>query len=146
MFFKHISLTFKKVLQIIRKKSSIVMPFLEKIISSKKLPYVIITIYASVLAYLSILRHYTFTDSWDLGTFSQAFWTAKEGMFFLHTTEPFFAKGFPEVLAKLYFATHFSPFLYILLPFFMLAPKPETLLILQSVGLALGGFLFIGWH
>ncbi len=39
-----------------------------------------------------------------------------------------------------HFGVHFSPFLYLLLPFYALIPRPETLIVLQAVGV-ISGFL-----
>lgn len=37
-----------------------------------------------------------------------------------------------------HFGVHFSPFYYVLLPFYMLCPRPETLLVIQAAFVAIG--------
>jgi uncharacterized membrane protein len=73
------------------------------------------------------------TYAWDLGIFAQAFWTTVNyGKFFYYT---------PELLVNpsgSFFGIHFSPIIFLALPIYAIYPTPQTLLILQSLVLALG--------
>jgi uncharacterized membrane protein len=92
-----------------------------------------ILIYTVVFSYSTIIRHYSFrTYAWDLGTLVQAITSATRGEFFTNNVELYF------VPTGSYFALHFSPILFILVPFFYLVPQVETIWVLQAVILALG--------
>jgi len=77
---------------------------------------------------LTIFRFYAFrTRAWDLGIFTQSFWTtAYAGKFLYHTCELFINPS------GVFFGVHFSPILFFVLPFYWAIPRPETLLVLQS--------------
>jgi len=93
-----------------------------------------ISIYAIIFSYFTWLKHYTFSSyAGDLGIFNQAFYTtAFHGKLFYYTVENYVNPS------GTYFAIHFSPILFTLVPFYIINPRPETLLILQSWILALG--------
>lgn len=87
--------------------------------------------YAIPMSIVTLLKHYLlFSYAWDLGIFSQAFWSTVNGRFFYYTVEPWFGECF--------FAVHFSPILLLVVPFYAVYPHPETLLVLQSFVIALG--------
>ncbi len=65
------------------------------------------------------------TATYDMGIFSQMFYSMKETGLPITTLER------DKVLS--HFAVHVSPIYYVLLPFYMLAPYPATLQILQSL-------------
>ena len=90
------------------------------------------------LSYLSALRYWSFTDAWDLGGFVQSIWSASHGGLLDYTVNSFFYVGFPGQLVHSFLGTHFSPFLFLLVPAYILAPSPVTLLVVQSVVVALG--------
>jgi uncharacterized membrane protein len=98
--------------------------------------FVSILIYAIVFSYFTCLKHYTFSSyAGDLGIFNQAFYTTVfHGKLFYYTVENYVNPS------STYFAIHFSPILFTLVPFYAINPRPETLLILQSWILALGAF------
>jgi len=90
-------------------------------------------IYAFVFSYFTILKHYQFASYSDLGSFNQAFYTTIfHGKLFYYTTELYFSPS------GSYFAVHFSPILFPLLPFYMLKPSAITLLVIKSFILAFG--------
>ncbi len=95
--------------------------------------YLSIAIYIVIFSYLTILRYEAFkTRAWDLGIFNQALWaTLKEGRLFYHTTELYLNPS------GCFFGVHFSPILFLTLPIYALYPSPETLLIFQTIILAL---------
>ncbi len=90
--------------------------------------------YAVLLSYFTILKHNAFqTYAWDLGIFNQSFWTT------LHNGKLFYSTV--ELLVNPsgnFFGIHFSPIIFIVLPFYALYPSPQLLLVLQSFVLALG--------
>ena len=88
-----------------------------------------IIIYTIVFSAYNIFKHWSFNSfAWDLGIYNQAFWTTanQEGIFYytceLHLVE-----------SGSFFGVHFSPILFFLVPIYRLLPRPETLLILQSL-------------
>ncbi len=72
------------------------------------------------------------TSCFDFGLFSQMFYYMKETGKQLVTCER-------DGLLS-HFAVHFSPVYYLILPFYMLIPRPETLLFLQAAIVASGVF------
>jgi uncharacterized membrane protein len=93
-----------------------------------------ILIYGTVFSYFTTMKHYRFSSyAWDLGTFDQALYTTWfHGRLFYYT---------PELLVNIsgsFFAVHFSPILFLFLPFYAIHPSSVTLLVLKSFILALG--------
>lgn len=90
--------------------------------------------YTVVFSYFTVLKHYAFrTNAWDVGGFAQAFWTTlRYGKVFEYNVE------FYLTTSKSFFGVHFSPILYLVLPFYALYPHVESLLVIQSAVLALG--------
>ncbi len=85
--------------------------------------------YAAYFSYFAILKHLSFHSfAYDLGIFTQYFWMTLNGHGLFYTS----------VLESSMFAWHFQPILFLILPLYALWPHPETLLVLQSVFLALG--------
>jgi uncharacterized membrane protein len=93
-----------------------------------------VLVYTVVLSYFTILRNYEFeTYAWDLGIFNQSFWTT------LHNGSLFYSTV--ELIVNpsgSFFGTHFSPILFLVLPFYAIYPGPQSLLVIQSFVLALG--------
>src|SRR5207248_1410936 len=89
--------------------------------------------YFLLYSVLSVLRHLTYHSfGSDLGLFDQVFWNTTQGRFFESTMS--LAQPQPHS----YFADHFSPVYLLLLPAYALLPRPETLLVIQTLFLALG--------
>lgn len=87
-----------------------------------------ISLYVSILSYLSILKLNTFQSEYDLAVFNQALWnTAMHGELLTNALE-----------YGSHFSVHFSPILFTLVPIYGLFPEPVTLLIIQSILLSLG--------
>ena len=92
--------------------------------------YYWITAAISILFFLyvglwTVSRVYSFsTPTYDFGIFSQMFYYMK------HTGLPMTTLERDGLLS--HFAVHVSPIYYLLLPFYSLAPRPETLQILQA--------------
>lgn len=108
-----------------------------KLRSKTKMDYVFLLFmvtYASVFSVLSILKHNTFqTSAWDLGIYEQVLWsTLNGGGVFWYSVE------LPINPTGSFLGIHFSPILIFLLPIYWVFQATETLLILQSVFIALG--------
>jgi len=90
---------------------------------------ILMTIYATYFSYYTILKHYTFHSfAYDLGIFMQSMWTTLHGHGMLYTS----------VSQSSNLSWHFMPMLFLILPLYAASPEAETLLVLQSVLLALG--------
>lgn len=95
---------------------------------------VFVCVYAAVFSGFTIYMYCAFkTYAWDLGIFTQSLWTTlNRGQFFYYTIE------LPANLGGSFFGAHFSPILFLVLPIYAVFESPCTLLVLQSVVLALG--------
>ena len=88
-------------------------------------------LYASHFSKLSVLNHHAVaTRTIDLGYYDNIFYQSAHGRFL----DCSFLRGGNHVSA------HFDPILVLLSPIYLLAPRAETILRLQSVWLALGIF------
>ncbi len=103
-------------------------------------PYIVIAlalIYFVLYGVLSVLRHVTYHSFGpDLGIFDQVFWNTTQGRFLESTM----SLGQPAPHS--YLADHFSPVYLLLMPVYALIPRPETLLVIQTLFLALGVWPF----
>jgi len=93
-----------------------------------------IIIYTILMSSLTILRMYALKSSaWDLGNYNQAMYTfVFHGKMFYMT---------PDLLnnpSGSLFGVHFSPIFFIQAPIYLLNPRAETLLVIQSFVIALG--------
>jgi len=106
---------------------------LGKIERSTLILYLSILTYGIIFSALTILRYDAFRAcAWDLGIFTQSLWTTlNANKFFYHTCELFVNPS------GSFFGVHFSPILFVVLPFYWIAARPETLLVLQSFVLPL---------
>ena len=99
-------------------------------------PYIVAGLalaYFVLYSVLSVLRHTTYHSFGpDLGIFDQVFWNTTQGHFFESTM------SLGQAEPHSYFADHFSPVYLLLLPAYALLPRPETLLVIQTLFLALG--------
>ncbi|MEM1515875.1 MAG: DUF2079 domain-containing protein [Candidatus Bathyarchaeia archaeon] len=90
-------------------------------------------IYSLVFFHYTILKHYSFrSNAWDLGILVQSIASASQGKLFTNNVELYYSP------TGSYFGVHFSPVLFLVVPFFSIAPCVETILILQSIILAAG--------
>lgn len=94
--------------------------------------------FVAVIWYLSALRYWSYTDAWDMGGFVQTMWSASHGGLLEYTLNSFFYSSFPGQMVQSYLGTHFSPFLFLLVPLYAALPDPLTLIGVQSVVVALG--------
>ncbi len=89
--------------------------------------------YFILYSVLSVLRHLTYHSFGpDLGIFDQVFWNTTRGRFFESTM------SLVQAQPHSYLGDHFSPVYLLLVPFYALIPRPETLLVIQTLFLALG--------
>jgi len=98
--------------------------------------FAMIIAYVAVFSYFTILKYCAFRSyAWDLGIFNQSLWTTlNEGRLFRHTLELFLNSS------GSFFAVHFSPILFLVLVPYAALQRPETLLVLQSVVLAIAAY------
>ncbi len=82
------------------------------------------------LTIVKFLNHKT--PNFDFGIFSQMYHYMSETLIPYTTCER-------DMLLS-HFAVHFSPILYLALPFYMLFPNPSTILAVQAIAVALGVF------
>ncbi len=82
-----------------------------------------------------MVRHRTYHSlGFDLGLFDQVFWNTTQGRPFESTMSQALA------VPHSFLGDHFSPGLAILLPFYALYPHPETLVVAQTLALAVGAW------
>jgi uncharacterized membrane protein len=92
----------------------------------------IVLIALLMTAWLSLARFNAFTlRAFDLGTISQAIWSASQGKPLLFTTEGY-------TLSRL--ARHVELFYFFIAPVYALVPSPRTLLVIQAGLYAAGAF------
>jgi uncharacterized membrane protein len=91
--------------------------------------------YFLVYATLSVLRHLSYHSlGFDLGLYDQVFWNTSQG----RILESTMTQGMPTPHSQM--SDHFSPIYLALEPFYLAFPHPETLLVLQTLALALGAW------
>ena len=95
-----------------------------------RLLWLFILLYIAIFLFLVFKRYYYFSyNISDLAIFNQTFFNTIHGRWFDET-----------VTLNNYFADHFSPIIFLLLPFYFLIPSPLTLLSLQTIGLGLAAW------
>ncbi len=99
---------------------------------SELMVYLAVLSYGLIFSYFTVVKFNSFsTYAWDLGIFDQSLWTTlHSGKLFFSTVELFI------VPSGVFFGTHFSPILFLVLPFYALDSSPQTLLVFQSFILA----------
>ena len=92
-------------------------------------------LYAAVYILLSVLRHESYHSlGFDLGLFNQVFWNTTQG----RLLESTMSQALPVPHSLL--GDHFSPIFLIFMPFYFAYPHPETLVVIQTLALALGAW------
>src|SRR6266542_1249975 len=95
----------------------------------------LVVFYALVFGALSLIRHWSFhSTGLDLGVFDQVVWNTSQGRFMESTL------SLDRCVPHSFLGDHFSPVLLALVPLYWIAPHPETLLVAQTVALALGAW------
>ncbi len=101
------------------------MPEPEKSVLAASLTAVLAVGFFLLVSVWTVARVYSFsTPTFDFGIFAQMFHSMKTSGLPVTTVER------DGVLS--HFAVHVSPIYYLLLPFYMIVPKPETLQVLQA--------------
>jgi uncharacterized membrane protein len=91
---------------------------------------IVILSWVQVIAYNSY-----FTFSQDFGSFTQIFYTTTHDHLLL-----WYTSNIPSGSNGTFMAVHFAPLIFLLLPFYALAPGPATLLVMKIIILAAGAF------
>ncbi|GAC1511481.1 MAG: DUF2079 domain-containing protein [Candidatus Dormibacteraceae bacterium] len=92
-------------------------------------------VYSLVFIWLSVLRHQSYHSfGFDLGLFDQVIWNTTQGRLFESTMAQAVAVPHSQL------GDHFSPAMLLLVPFYLVFPHPETLLVIQTLALALGAW------
>lgn len=94
----------------------------------------LIGVYAAVFSYFTIMRMYSLgASAWDLGNYNQALYTFDfNGKLFVWTA---------DIIANpsgSLFGVHFSPLFFLLAIPYLFYPRPETILVIQSIVIAIG--------
>jgi len=94
-----------------------------------------VVLYAVVFGSLALIRHWAFhSTALDLGVFDQVLWNTVHGRFMESTL------SLERCDPHSFFLDHFSPALLLIVPFYAVVPRPETLIVFQTVALALGAW------
>jgi uncharacterized membrane protein len=110
-----------------------ITPLLERY--EGRLALAMVLLYAVVFGSLSLVRHWAFhSTALDLGVFDQVLWNTVHGRFMESTLS--LGRCDPHS----FFLDHFSPALLVIAPFYAIVPRPETLIVFQTVALALGAW------
>ncbi|MEZ4453548.1 MAG: DUF2079 domain-containing protein [Nannocystaceae bacterium] len=87
--------------------------------------------YSGLITYFALLDHYNiWTQVYDLGIYDNILWHTLHGKFL----------GSSFIAYGEHTAAHFDPILALLVPFYAIAPRAETLLVIQPFWLATGVF------
>ena len=100
--------------------------------------WALVLTYIGLFSWLSVTRHQAFgTDAYDMGNVNQAMWNTVHG-------RPLYFTNWRGVELSLAtdsrLAMHVEPIYFLIAPIYWLWQQPETLLILQTVILALGAW------
>lgn len=98
-----------------------------------RLGVVLFISFTAVITYYAILRYRTYSASnFDFGIFTQMFESMRRTGIPLTTVE--------RNRLMSHFGVHFSPIYYLVLPFYAVLPRPETLLFIQAAVIGAGVF------
>lgn len=100
-----------------------------------RLALAMVLLYVALFGSLSLVRHWAFhSTALDLGVFDQVLWNTVHGRFMESTL------SLERCDPHSFFLDHFSPALLLIVPFYLIVPRPETLIVFQTVALALGAW------
>lgn len=98
-----------------------------------RLAAVLFVMFSAVITYYSVLRYRSYIASnFDFGIFTQMFESMRRTGLPLTTVE--------RNRLMSHFGVHFSPVYYLVLPFYAVFPRPETLLFIQAAAVGAGVF------
>jgi uncharacterized membrane protein len=99
----------------------------------RRIAFALVLLYAAFFGSLALIRHWAFhSTALDLGVFDQVLWNTVHGRFMESTL------SLERCDPHSFFLDHFSPALLLIVPFYVVVPRPETLIVFQTVALALG--------
>lgn len=105
--------------------------------SSHGLGLLVGLLYMAAFSALSILKHHNLhSHAFDLGLFEQVVWNTAHGQWFQYTVQVGIGSGTTN-----YLGSHFEPILLPIALIFLVIPRPEVLLLLQTLALATAGLL-----
>jgi uncharacterized membrane protein len=100
-----------------------------------RLAFAMVLLYVAVFGSLALVRHWAFhSTALDLGVFDQVLWNTVHGRFMESTL------SLERCDPHNFFLDHFSPALLLIVPFYAVVPRPETLIVFQTIALALGAW------
>ena len=100
-----------------------------------RVAFAMVLVYAAVFGSLALVRHWAFhSTANDLGVFDQVLWNTVHGRFMESTL------SLERCDPHSFFLDHFSPALLLIVPFYTVVPRPETLIVFQTVALAFGAW------
>ena len=100
-----------------------------------RLALALVSLYVVLFGSLSLVRHWAFhSAALDFGVFDQVLWNTVHGRFMESTL------SLERCDPHSFFLDHFSPALLVIVPFYAVIPRPETLIVFQTVALALGAW------
>lgn len=123
-----------EVMRLIKLKSINKKSMFRETISRNKGILLVAAAYFIISTAWLLSLHYNFlTSGYDLGQYVQMYWNTVNGNGLL-TSDLRVRPGNPD---GFYFWEHFSPILLVFVPFFSLVPRPETLLVIKTMIIAL---------
>ena len=90
-----------------------------------------VSVYIAIFGYLSLMKFYTFNDTWDLAIENQTLWLLSHG-----GISAYYSSGFSTI----YPLQFEEPIIFLILPLYMIVPGIPTLLIIQTVALGCAAF------
>lgn len=100
-----------------------------------RLAFAIVLLYVVVFGSLALVRHWSFhSTGFDLAIFDQVLWNTVNGRFMESTL------SLQRCDPHSFFLDHFSPALLLIVPFYAVVQRPETLIVFQTAALALGAW------
>jgi len=89
-----------------------------------------IVFYILIFGFITLWKYYNFFyDALDLAIINQVFYNSSQGNFFASSVHP-----------PTYLGDHLSPIIFLLLPLYLIWRQPQTLLLLQTIILALAAW------
>jgi uncharacterized membrane protein len=103
--------------------------------NERRVAFALVGLYVVVFGSLALIRHWAFhSTALDLGVFDQVLWNTVHGRFMESTL------SLERCDPHSFFLDHFSPALLLIVPFYAVFPRPETLIVFQTAALALGAW------
>ncbi len=110
-----------------------ITPLLERY--EGRLALAMVLVYVVLFGSLSLVRHWAFhSTALDLGVFDPVLWNTVHGRFMESTL------SLERCDPHSFFLDHFSPALLLIVPLYAIVPRPETLIVFQTIALALGAW------